>query len=104
MSNTPDRQAVSRRAYELFVSRGGEHGHDKEDWYRAEQELASTASPANTERGVANPGDREKTRETPRETPREAPREATREPAREAVSAAKRPPARTSRPKAAAKK
>jgi hypothetical protein len=30
---------VARRAYELFVERGGEHGRDHEDWARAEREL-----------------------------------------------------------------
>src|SRR3989442_1312477 len=31
--------AVARRAYELFEARGSEHGHDCEDWFRAESEL-----------------------------------------------------------------
>lgn len=31
--------AVARRAYELFEARGCEHGHDWEDWFRAESEL-----------------------------------------------------------------
>jgi HSP20 family molecular chaperone IbpA len=30
---------IARRAYEIFESRGGAHGHDWEDWYRAEVEL-----------------------------------------------------------------
>jgi DUF2934 family protein len=30
---------ISRRAYELFLERGGEHGHDLEDWLRAEGEI-----------------------------------------------------------------
>jgi len=30
---------VARRAYELFEARGSEHGHDCEDWFRAESEL-----------------------------------------------------------------
>ena len=30
---------IARRAYELFESRGGTHGHDLEDWCRAEAEL-----------------------------------------------------------------
>lgn len=30
---------IERRAYELFAARGFEHGHDLEDWLRAEQEL-----------------------------------------------------------------
>jgi HSP20 family molecular chaperone IbpA len=29
---------VARRAYELFESRGRQHGHDWDDWYRAESE------------------------------------------------------------------
>jgi hypothetical protein len=31
--------AIARRAYELFEARGFEHGHDQEDWLRAESEL-----------------------------------------------------------------
>jgi HSP20 family protein len=33
--------ALARRAYELFDGRGREHGHDWEDWFRAESELLS---------------------------------------------------------------
>jgi HSP20 family molecular chaperone IbpA len=32
-------EAVARRAYELFVSNGLTHGHDLEDWLRAESEI-----------------------------------------------------------------
>lgn len=32
-------QAVARRAYEFFETRGRELGHDLEDWFRAESEL-----------------------------------------------------------------
>ncbi len=31
--------AIARRAYELFEARGREHGHEWEDWFRAESEL-----------------------------------------------------------------
>ena len=31
--------AIARRAYELFEARGSEHGHDWQDWFRAESEL-----------------------------------------------------------------
>jgi HSP20 family molecular chaperone IbpA len=31
--------AIARRANELFEARGREHGHDWEDWFRAESEL-----------------------------------------------------------------
>jgi hypothetical protein len=30
---------ISRRAFENFKSRGGVHGHDREDWFLAESEL-----------------------------------------------------------------
>jgi hypothetical protein len=30
---------VRERAYELHIRRGGEHGHDQDDWLRAEQEI-----------------------------------------------------------------
>lgn len=30
---------VSKRAYELYQERGGEHGRHEEDWHRAEQEV-----------------------------------------------------------------
>ena len=30
---------IRARAYELFQERGGEHGHDAEDWLRAEREI-----------------------------------------------------------------
>ena len=33
------RNAITRRAYELFESRGRQHGHDLEDWLRAESDL-----------------------------------------------------------------
>lgn len=36
-----DYDAVSRKAYELFLARGGEHGYHIEDWLRAEKDLQS---------------------------------------------------------------
>jgi hypothetical protein len=35
----PTSEQIAARAYELFVARGGEHGHDVEDWLAAEREL-----------------------------------------------------------------
>ncbi|MFT3699260.1 MAG: DUF2934 domain-containing protein [Kofleriaceae bacterium] len=32
-------EAIAAKAYELFMERGGEHGHDVEDWLRAEAAL-----------------------------------------------------------------
>jgi hypothetical protein len=39
---TPAVDEVARRAYEHFVARGYQHGHDVEDWLRAESELRGT--------------------------------------------------------------
>jgi Protein of unknown function (DUF2934) len=35
----PTHEAIAKRSYELFLDRGGEHGHADEDWARAEAEL-----------------------------------------------------------------
>jgi len=43
------RLAIARRAYELFEARGCEHGHDWEDWFRAESELLRSVSFATAE-------------------------------------------------------
>jgi large subunit ribosomal protein L7/L12 len=34
-------ERIAARAYERFLERGGEHGHDLEDWLAAEAELRS---------------------------------------------------------------
>jgi ribosomal protein L7/L12 len=34
-----DLERIRARAYELFLERGGQHGHELEDWLRAEAEL-----------------------------------------------------------------
>ena len=34
-------EKIRRRAYELFENRGGEDGHDLEDWLAAEQEITA---------------------------------------------------------------
>lgn len=39
---------IARRAYDLYLTRGGEPGHDMEDWLQAERELQSR-SRASTE-------------------------------------------------------
>ena len=37
----PTYDDVARRAYELFVARGGTHGRDWDDWLSAERQLLS---------------------------------------------------------------
>jgi hypothetical protein len=32
-------EQIERRAHEIYLARGGEHGHDQEDWLQAEREL-----------------------------------------------------------------
>jgi hypothetical protein len=40
----PDNDAIARRAHELFEARGGEHGHDADDWLQAEHELSNRSA------------------------------------------------------------
>lgn len=35
-------ELIAARAHEIFQSRGGEHGHDLDDWLQAEQEVRSS--------------------------------------------------------------
>ena len=36
---------IARRAYEIYLARGGTHGQDIDDWVRAEQELDRALRP-----------------------------------------------------------
>ena len=49
-------EEISRRAYDLYLERGGEPGKDVEDWVRAEKELGAerVVTPAKTM--AAHPG------------------------------------------------
>lgn len=38
------RGRIARRAYELYLERGGSHGSDWEDWLRAEREVLDSGS------------------------------------------------------------
>jgi hypothetical protein len=37
----PSHEEIAARAYELYLARGSEHGHDAEDWAQAESELGA---------------------------------------------------------------
>ena len=37
------REDIARRAYDLYLGRGREPGHELEDWLQAEQELRSSS-------------------------------------------------------------
>jgi hypothetical protein len=36
------RRQIERRAYEIFLNRGGTHGHDLDDWLQAQRDLLSS--------------------------------------------------------------
>ena len=37
----PSQEEIARRAHEISVARGGEPGHELEDWLQAERELSA---------------------------------------------------------------
>ena len=39
--STSQEEAIRARAYELYIERGEEDGHDLEDWFRAEEEVTA---------------------------------------------------------------
>jgi Protein of unknown function (DUF2934) len=41
-SRAPSREAIERRAYEIFLARGAVEGNDLSDWFAAEEELLVT--------------------------------------------------------------
>ena len=43
MSNIPNREEIELRAYEIYIQRGCEDGHDLEDWAEAERQLTSSS-------------------------------------------------------------
>ena len=47
----PTRDDVARRAYELFQARGGEPGHELENWLEAERELGQSSQDVNEQSG-----------------------------------------------------
>ena len=40
ISNRQAYEEISLRAYQHWLARGGTHGYDHEDWFKAEKELA----------------------------------------------------------------
>lgn len=43
--SAPAYEDIARRAYELFQQRGGEPGHEQEDWLQAEKDLRQQKAP-----------------------------------------------------------
>jgi hypothetical protein len=48
-------EIIRVRAYELFVHRGYEHGHDVEDWIIAEAEVLGKKPPVSAKEGPVKP-------------------------------------------------
>jgi hypothetical protein len=38
-TQAPTLEEIARRAYDLFIARGGQPGHELDDWLQAESEL-----------------------------------------------------------------
>jgi len=45
-ANTELQEQIRARAYELYEQRGGESGHELDDWLQAEDEVLDTKSPS----------------------------------------------------------
>jgi hypothetical protein len=45
LEKPPVREQIARRAYELYVQRGQVHGHDVDDWLKAEQMVLDELGP-----------------------------------------------------------
>lgn len=61
-----DRDEIAHRAHERFQARGGEHGHDQEDWFEAEREIRQRSGTQQRDRkpaGAINRGAGEDRRE-----------------------------------------
>jgi hypothetical protein len=43
-ANQNDQAEITRLAYQFFVERGYQHGHDQEDWLRAERVVRARRS------------------------------------------------------------
>jgi hypothetical protein len=41
----PTHLQIANRAFEIYVSRGGDHGHDGGDWFEAERQLQTELQP-----------------------------------------------------------
>jgi hypothetical protein len=59
--NKRTNEDVARRAYELFLSRDGQHGRDVDDWLEAERQLRSNGIPPRPARRSASHTRAEKT-------------------------------------------
>jgi len=45
-ADSPRLEEIRIRAYEIYIERGGQPGHDLDDWFQAERELEPKVRPA----------------------------------------------------------
>jgi Protein of unknown function (DUF2934) len=45
MKREPTHLQIAHRAFEIYISRGGHHGHDVGDWFEAERQLRTELQP-----------------------------------------------------------
>jgi DUF2934 family protein len=45
LKREPTHVQIANRAFEIYVSRGSEHGHDTDDWFEAERQLRTELQP-----------------------------------------------------------
>ena len=48
-ADSPRLEAIRIRAYEIHIERGGQPGHDLDDWFQAERELKPKVGAANVQ-------------------------------------------------------
>ncbi|MBI2765941.1 MAG: DUF2934 domain-containing protein [Chloroflexi bacterium] len=47
------REQLAIKAYEIYCARGGEHGHDLDDWIEAERQLRMESADGSKQAGTA---------------------------------------------------
>jgi hypothetical protein len=52
-----DPDAIAARAYELFLARGSEPGHEMDDWLQAEAQLTAEAADTDEQRSSLDAGE-----------------------------------------------
>ena len=45
LKRAPTHVQIANRAFEIYISRGGEHGRDVGDWFEAERQLRTEFQP-----------------------------------------------------------
>jgi hypothetical protein len=51
----PTPEQIEKRAYELYLERGGEDGHDVEDWLAAQAEIIELSKQSDSPKAKAHP-------------------------------------------------